>query len=485
MLSKLLGWLLAGGILIAAIGWGQSPAPAAGGSAAAPAPVDEGLEVGFDATDITPPLNDAKKPVYLAGFGHNRKATGVNDPIMARTVVLRAGDKKIAMVSIDVVGYFHGEVEQVRARLADFHYVLVSSTHNHEGPDTLGLWGPSPVISGVDPAYMALVRERIVASVRAAEKTFAPAQVRFGTVKVPELLHDTRQPIVLHDDLVVLRFNAPGKEEPAGLVVQWNCHPETMDDKNTQLTADYVYYTVDYLRQKYRCPVVYLTGTVGGLLTSLHVPIKSPEGVELKDGTWEKTERYGRLLGEACDRALMRAEPIRLTPFEVRRREFTVPMTNPLYHLGRKLGVLQRDIYVWTGNPADLRQGDSKTPEDQMAVRTEVSALLLGDLHIACIPGEIYPELVLDRIQEPVDPGADFPDAPKEPAIYPHLGGRRQMIIGLANDQLGYIIPKRQWDEKPPFCYGRAKKQYGEENSIGCDAAPVICGVFKEMMAGR
>ena len=25
------------------------------------------------------------------------------------------------------------------------------------------------------------------------------------------------------------------------------------------------------------------------------------------------------------------------------------------------------------------------------------------------------------------------------------------MIIGLANDELGYIIPKRQWDEKPPF----------------------------------
>ena len=28
--------------------------------------------------------------------------------------------------------------------------------------------------------------------------------------------------------------------------------------------------------------------------------------------------------------------------------------------------------------------------------------------------------------------------------------------------ELGYILPKRQWDEKPPFCYGRKSAQYGE-----------------------
>ena len=32
------------------------------------------------------------------------------------------------------------------------------------------------------------------------------------------------------------------------------------------------------------------------------------------------------------------------------------------------------------------------------------------------------------------------------------------MLIGLANDEIGYIIPKRQWDVKKPFCYGRKKR---------------------------
>ncbi len=53
------------------------------------------------------------------------------------------------------------------------------------------------------------------------------------------------------------------------------------------------------------------------------------------------------------------------------------------------------------------------------------------------------------------------------------------MLIGLANDEIGYIIPKRQWDEKPPFCYGRKKAQYGEENSLGPDTAPLLCKAFK------
>ena len=53
------------------------------------------------------------------------------------------------------------------------------------------------------------------------------------------------------------------------------------------------------MREKYGCPVVYLTGTVGGLMTSLHVEIKDAAGKPLADGTFEKTERYGELVGEA------------------------------------------------------------------------------------------------------------------------------------------------------------------------------------------
>jgi hypothetical protein len=84
--------------------------------------------------------------------------------------------------------------------------------------------------------------------------------------------------------------------------------------------------------------------------------------------------------------------------------------------------------------------------------------LTLGELQITAVPGEIYSELVVGGVQDPPDPGADFPDAPIEPILYRQLSAPYKMIIGLANDELGYIIPKRQWDENRRFAItGRSR----------------------------
>src|SRR5262249_24815098 len=197
--------------------------------------------------DVTPKL-DAKKPVFIAGFGHNRKATKVHDPIMARAVVLSDGKQKIALVAVDVVGLFNAVAESVRKQLDGFAYVGVSSTHNHEGPDTLGLWGKSPFASGVDKAYLKDVEAAIVRIIGEADKGRKPATAKIGTLNAPELLEDAREPYVKHDEMVAIRFEAPDGKL-VGVLVQWNCHPETMASKNTELTADYVGYTVAELKK--------------------------------------------------------------------------------------------------------------------------------------------------------------------------------------------------------------------------------------------
>jgi hypothetical protein len=460
-------------LALTAVGFALTAATALGG---------DGLQAGFGEADISPQIGT--KPVFMAGFGQDRKATAVHDPLLARAVVLHDGKQKIALVSVDLVGFFHPNVLHVRTGLPGFAYVLVSSTHNHEGPDTLGLWGTSPVKSGVDPEYLKFVETQIVKAVREADKASQPVSARIGTAKAPELLHDGREPYVKHDELVALAFQ-DRNDKTVGLVVQWNCHPETLASKNTKISADFVGYTVKHLREKHRCPVVYLTGTVGGLMTSLHVEIKDAAGKALADGTYEKTERYGRLVGELADRALGSAKPVRLTPMTVRTKIVFFPQDNKLYQLARQVGVLDREAFFWKGNPYQAEPAPAKEVEKPLAIRSEVGYLRLGELDVAAIPGEIYPELVLDKVQNPPDPGADFPDAPIEPAIYKQMRGPHRMLIGLANDEIGYIIPKRQWDEKPPFCYGRKSAQYGEVNSLGPETAPILCKAFKELVEGK
>jgi hypothetical protein len=440
------------------------------------------LSVAFSEADITPKLDPAK-PVYIAGFGHNRKATKVRDPIMARAVVLSDGKSKVALVSVDVVGLFYAVTESVRKQVAGFTYVCVSSTHNHEGPDTLGLWGKSPFESGVDKEYMKQLEAGIVKAIQEADKNLTRASATIGTAAAPELLHDGREPYVKHDELVAIRFEAAGK--PVGVLVQWNCHPETMGSKNTELTADYVATTVAELRKSQGCPVAYFTGTVGGLMTSLKVPIKDAHGKDLADGTWEKTEEYGRLVARIAERALKDARPVALTPIEARQKGILVPVANELYKLGWRVGVLERTFYLWENDPYSARPVEAKDLTKPGAIRTEVGYLRLGDVEVAVIPGEIYPELVLGKVQDPADPGADFQDAPIEPAIYSQMGGKYKMLIGLGNDEIGYILPKRQWDAKAPYCYGRNKDQYGEENSVGPEAGPVLCKAFADLVKGK
>jgi hypothetical protein len=163
-------------------------------------------------------------------------------------------------------------------------------------------------------------------------------------------------------------------------------------------------------------------------------------------------------------------------------------MANPLYQAARTLGVIPREGRVWTGDFEQL--GERVTSATgEVAVETEVAYLRLGELHVACIPGEIYPELVYGQFQDPVDPGADYPDAPLETPVMRLLPGQKTLLFGLANDEVGYIIPKRQWDERPPFCYGRTKSQYGEINSCSPEVAPILMKALenrvRELQASR
>jgi hypothetical protein len=430
------------------------------------------LKAGLAKADITPDVQ-GQTPVWIAGYGQNRRATGVHDPLYCRAAVLDDGERKIALACVDLVGLQYPEVQRIRAQLADFAYVMVSSSHNHEGPDVVGLWGPTPVTSGVDPKYIDRVVEQTVQAIRAAEKAAKPVSARYGTSRDESLLKDGRLPIVFDGVLRALRFDdAQGK--PAGLVVQWNCHPEALGPKNTEITADFLWSTAAELEKKYGCPVVLLTGAVGGLMTN-PASILDEQGAELKDEQFPFAELLGQRVAKLAEQAVDGASSLELTPFKVSARPIAIPLANKLYVAARAIGVLPRPALEWTGDFEKLGPvATATTPVDKLAIATEVAYLRLGDLHVACIPGELYTELVYGQFQEPVEANVDYPSAPLEPAVMATLPGEKTMLIGLANDEVGYIIPKRQWDQAAPYAYGRQESQYGEINSCGPDVAPVL-----------
>ncbi len=440
------------------------------------------LRVGFAEVDITPELQEGR-PVWLAGYGHGRAATDVHDPLRARAVVLSDGTRRIALLSLDCIGLQLPQVDRIRAGLDGFDYVLVGSTHDHEAPDVIGIWGRTPLIRGVDDAYLERLIERSIECVRKAAEQLHPAAARFGTAADERLLRDSRLPEVKDGVIRVLRFNAPeatSEQRPLGLVVQWNCHPEALGSRNTSITADFPAATVEWLRAKYDCPVVYFTGAVGGLMAPPRDLYRDAAGELLREGQFEYAWRYGEDVARLADRALDNSRPITLEPLDFATVRLALPVDNPLYRTAKLLGILTRKGIQWTGDAREVSEPlRLPNPAQRMAIETEVACVQLGQLRIAAIPGEIYPELVYGKYQEPVEPNVDFPDAPLEPSVAQLLGDE-WMLFGLANDEVGYILPKRQWDLEPPYAYGRVQSQYGEINSCGPDAGPLIMEALRD-----
>jgi len=438
---------------------------------------------GFAEADITPKLAD-DRPVWLAGYGPGRKATGVHDPLMARAVVVSDSWKKVALICTDLVGLQRDTILSIRERLKGFDYVMVSSTHNHEGPDVIGLWGRTFVHRGVDDEYLATVVDRIVDAVERADRSAVPVEAHFGTAEDETLLRDSREPYVIDGVLRAIRFNRRDDGRVAGLLVQWNCHPESLGSKNTLISADFPGATVAALKERYDAPVVYLSGAVGGLMAPPRGRIKDDEGRELKVGDFEYTHRYGEAVADLAAKALDAAEPIELAPLSAESLAIAVPIENPYYRLAWATGVVRRKVHAWTGDYLKAKPIEAADALDRpTAVATEVAVLRLGQLHVACIPGELYPELVYGHVVDPAEEGADFPDAPAEPSVAEILPGKKWMLIGLANDEIGYIIPKRQWDNTAPFAYGRKSGQYGEINSCGPSVAPIVMQALKQCAA--
>jgi hypothetical protein len=105
-------------------------------------------------------------PVWLAGYRGDRPALRVHDDLSVRALALSEGKNTVLFIAVDCVGYLFDEISRVKKILQEKHgldpsRILIAATHDHSGPDTIGLWGPGGK-SGRDPAYLAFLRERIV-----------------------------------------------------------------------------------------------------------------------------------------------------------------------------------------------------------------------------------------------------------------------------------------------------------------------------------
>lgn len=379
-----------------------------------------------------------------AGFGAIC-AKGVQDDTWARAMVLQSGDATVAMVSLDVVGLFNIEVRRMRDELAvrypemQIDELVVSSTHTHEGVDTMGYWGQLFLnTDGKFPAYQAYIRSQVLDAIHEAWQARRPASVKFATGEQPLHIRDSRPPTVTDGGVPSAQFIGPDGEV-MGTIVNWSNHPEAQGSGNPLVSSDFPHATRERLEQEYGGTAIFFTGAVGGLQTPLGVDVPGFG----TDVSWERTYEIGRLVAESAITALDAAEPVEVRHLTARSREFFLDSDNNVLRALVVRGVFDVPTYVggdsWGSDP-DAHTEGTMVPKVGTQVRTEMVQVEFGPAMFLTVPGELSPEIELGGYGRPSCPEADT-GRPFEPVIAHHNDAQFQFVLGLGQDELGYIIP--------------------------------------------
>ncbi|WP_131917560.1 hypothetical protein [Chromatocurvus halotolerans] len=470
-------------------------------------PVSEGLAEAYeDRFGETPALNHSD-PIYMAGFGTGREATDYNDRLWARGVVVKGRGGTLALVSLDLIGYFNNQVDIVREMVEGIDYLVVHSSHQHEGPDTLGIWGPDPTTSGVDPLYLDFVNDAIADCITEASASLVAARVKAGTITTEGLSlgisvdddgFGVADQVVLKDDhllapdtngrivdpnLVVLQFTERArKKNVIATVVNFASHPEVLWSANTVLTSDFPHYVRERLEQEYGGTAIWVSGALGALQGPDRIDV-SEDGINpVIERSFDFARVHGNQLAERAIAALDRkpGHPAPVIAYS-QQKPVAVPLENPYFRFFFATGVLGNGRTLVTDGQPDTSIGFPFPPPFDVipqalgeGLETEVGVARIGDVGLIVVPTELDPQI-----------GRRYRAALESV--------EHKLIVGLGNDEIGYQVPSEKFDPScnqcapfilagvPEFC-PVVNPDCGTvfQNNIGSQLDPLISDALME-----
>lgn len=270
----------------------------------------EGLRAGVAKADITP-----AQPCMLSGYASRTNlSTGVHDPLSARAVAFEHGGRRLVLVSADIIGFYRGMAEHLRARISETcgiepDELLLSATHTHAAPTpTLeeGKLHPSNV------AYTQMLRDRLVQICQRALGDLRPARIGFGSGASPvgvnrrEPITDKagntqirlgRNPAIVTDrEVQVLQIRDRDGEANRAVLFAYATHGTSLGAKNLTVSGDVLGLASQFLERFFGAGVIApaFAGASGDIDPWFRV---LPE-IRTADGWIPEPALLGTMLGE-------------------------------------------------------------------------------------------------------------------------------------------------------------------------------------------
>lgn len=434
-------------------------------------PPAENFTFGFAKKTVMPtgPVAGRKK-YYVAGYRINNPAVGVLDDLQAKALWIddNSGRGGVVFVSVDCVGLFTCDVKIIRERLSQFSAVTgcrsinICATHCHAGIDTMGLWGPLPK-TGRDADFMEIIYSGVADAVVEAYKNRRNGQVYLGYAKADKGSQDIgRPPFVLSDTVTRLRF-VPDDGSKEIYMVNFASHPESLQGKNSLISADFPCYAAKYTEKHKNAEMMYFAGAIGG------VSMKPMDSNNILS-TIKTGERLGEIVCSIKNEKKLRAK------INILRQEIYLDCDNPVFWFASKFNIIPEKM---------IATGKGKL---NLGMQTEMSFIQFGSLNMLLIPGELFPELAYGGYLTAEESSIGAPPETNPAPLCEIAQDENLLIFGLANGEIGYILAPNNYllDESLPYInqpedkFGR--NHYPETNSLGPKTAYSIADTLSEMM---
>lgn len=380
---------------------------------------------GSYSVEITPDMK--VKPIPLNGYGDRKKAPalGVHDKLFAKALFMESIDKgsgkhsRAVIVTTDLCMVNQFMREAVLKKVAhlgvnDSNFFF-TATHTHSAPAGLDPRLPFEIVMGkYDAQLFDFVVEKISEAIMRAHENLTPAQISVSQKEVSQLVKnrrargydyrtrrfsDSAEHAEVDALMSVVRISSEDGK-PLAVLVVYGVHPTILGPDNLLISADWPGVLQRELEKRIGQGIaMFANGAEGD-----QAPVSTNESDDFKWMEW-----YGKAVTEEVWRLYNASQLV--------EEPIVASATNR-----QRLPRFRAPMLKWLPIPKLLTQS--------IANHALCMALKIGSLTLIGLPGEPLHRVGIELRQKVKVDGAISP-----------------IIVGLANDWIGYIADSQSYDE--------------------------------------
>ncbi len=378
---------------------------------------------------ITPPIGSA-----FQSSRADLRVESVLHELYATAVALSDGERKIAIVGLDVLGLDAALVNAVRARVEaqtsiPGAHVMVNAAHNHFGPAIL-----QALPDEIDEGYYQGLVQSLADAVTRADAALEPVAMRAGDAEGAFAINRRRMEdgeVMLapnYEGLVDQRIRALRFERLDGSIVavlfSAAFHPTGFAYRAPVVNGDYVAAARQEVERQFATQGAPAVGFLQGCAGNMRVRVIAPGGTRFHPCSGEEIDTHGRGVGALAARAAREATMVVGYPIGVAHELVSLPLQEPptAAELQDMRARSQNDNYMqlWTGSLLENLRNDGSLPT---SVDFPVQVFRIGGLWLVGLGAEVFLEI-----------GQQI-----EAALLDGHAGQAAWTLGYTNDTLGYV----------------------------------------------